>query len=652
MSHLLALAAAAALCGPGAGGPDDIEDVPAAHALAIDSERPYRVGDLPIDVTIEVVDQSGERADGVCGAIEVRGLERDGEAVTKSPALVGGAVTIEGVVPADRVEVRANTAAGDVLEAQWTPDVRRLPGALSILPPLFAVGLAILLRQALIALLAGLWLGAFFVYDYAPVAAFLRVADTHIPQAVANPSHAAILIFSVALGGMVGVISRSGGTRALVEALARRARSRRAGMVSTAAAGMFVFFDDYANCLLVGNTARPYTDELRISREKLSYLVDSTAAPLATVALISTWIGFQLGIFGDVLPDEGSPYELFLQLLPYSFYSFFALAFVALIAITGRDFGPMRRAEARAHDRGELVRPGGRPLMDRELSDMQPAEGARTHALTAAVPVGAVIAFVALGLYLSGARAEDSGASLREIIAAADPYAVLLWASFGGSAVAIAIAAALRTISVKDAIDAWIGGAKAMTIAVLILILAWAIGAMCMDYLDTGDWLISQVSPSAPLLPVITFFIAAAIAFSTGSSFSTMAIVIPIAAPMAWALTGDASGVTEAAADPIRFATLASVLSGAVFGDHCSPISDTTIMASMSSAADHIDHVRTQLPYASVCAAAAALVGFIPAGFGLSPWISLPLGVALLAGTILLMGRKPSEVPSAEPEER
>jgi Na+/H+ antiporter NhaC len=456
---------------------------------------------------------------------------------------------------------------------------------------------------------------------------------------VADPGHAAILLFTVALGGMVGVVSRSGGTRALVGAIARRATTRRAGMLTTYVAGLLVFFDDYANCLLVGNTARPYTDELKISREKLAYLVDSTAAPIATVALISTWIGFQLGILGDVLPSEAGPYELFLQLLPYSFYSFFTLAFVLLVAATGRDFGPMRRAEERARRRGELLRPGASPLMDRELTDMRPAGGVRIHWATAALPVGSVIAFVAAGLVVSGAGPAGAGASLRQIIAAADSYAVLLWASFGGSLVALATAVGLRTISIKEAINAWVGGAKAMMMAVLILVLAWAIGSMCMDYLDTGAWLLSQVSPSARLLPLITFLIAAAIAFATGSSFSTMAIVIPIAAPMAWALTGDASGLSEATAHHIRFATLASVLSGAVFGDHCSPISDTTIMSSMASASDHIDHVRTQIPYAALCAAVAGLVGFLPAGFGVSPWLTLPLGVAMLGGALFALGK-------------
>ena len=629
------LVAAAVLCGPGI----DAAAAPAVEAFHIESSRPYRVGELPIDVTIEAVDGEGERVETACGTVELDGLSRDGAPIAETPALVGGAVSLEGVAPADEVVVRARAGAREI-ETRWQPDLHTLPGVLSIVPPLFAVGLAIALRQALIALFAGIWLGAVFIHGYDPLAAFLRTADTHLPAAVADTGHAAILLFTVALGGMVGVVSRSGGTRALVGAIAARAKTRRAGMLTTYAAGLLVFFDDYANCLLVGNTARPYTDELRISREKLSYIVDSTAAPLATVALISTWIGFQLGVLGDVLADEAGPYELFLQLLPYSFYSFFALAFVALIAFTGRDFGPMRRAEERALRRGELLRPGARPLMDRELTDMKPAGGVRIHWATAAVPVGSVIALVALGLYASGARAAGPGATVREIIAAADSYAVLLWASFGGSAVAILTAVAMRTISIREAVDAWVSGAKAMMMAVLILVLAWTLGTMCTEHLDTGAWLLSQVSPSAQLLPLITFLIAAAIAFSTGSSFSTMAIVIPIAAPMAWALTGDAAGLSEAAAHHIRFATLASVLSGAVFGDHCSPISDTTIMASMSSAADHIDHVRTQTPYAMLCAAVAGLAGFLPAGFGVSPLLTLPIGFAILAGALFWLGKK------------
>jgi Na+/H+ antiporter NhaC len=606
-------------------------DVPADLAgFEVSPVRDYRVGDLPVALEVTAVDASGERVSAFCGTARVGGLE----GIAETPRFSAGRVVLDPALPlGEAVVVEAGAARG-----VWEPDLRRLPGFLSLLPPLFAIVLAIATRQALLALFAGIWLGALFVHGWNPLAALLRTFDTHLVAAVADRDHAAILLFTMALGGMVGVMAKSGGTRALVGVISRRARTRRSGMVTTWASGLVVFFDDYANCLLVGNTLRPLTDDLKISREKLSYLVDSTAAPVATVALVSTWVGFQIGEL-EIVTD--SPYQTFLRLLPYSFYSFFTIAFVLAVAASGRDFGPMLAAERRAAGGGGLLRPGAQPLMDRQLTEMAPEEGARNHWLTAVVPIAAVLVIVCAGLYVSGRAAAGEGASLREIIGEANSYAVLLWASFGGSAIALAMAIGMRTTSLGAALEAWVSGVRAMVVAVLILVLAWGLGEMCKDYLQTGPWLLSQVSPSPALLPVLTFFLCGLIAFATGSSFSTMAIVIPIAGPMAWALTGEGSGVDPDVAFAVRHATLAAVLSGAVFGDHCSPISDTTIMSSMASAADHIDHVRTQAPYAAVCGAVAALVGFVPAGFGVPPWLTLPIGIGILLVLLRLLGRRP-----------
>lgn len=610
--------------------------------------RDYRVSDLAIDITVTAVDEKGEPLSSFCGSAQVTGLTRDGEPVTEITDFVAGTATVKNVEPAQVVTVSATTAGGRVVEGSWTPSLREVPGILSLMPPIVAIILAILLREALIALFAGVWIGAFFIHGYNPLSAFLRCFDTYLPRAVADSGHAAIIVFSLALGGMVGIISKTGGTRALVDAIARKASSRRSGQLTAWLAGLVVFFDDYANCLLVGNTVRPFTDRLRISREKLSYIVDSTAAPIATVALVSTWVGYQIGLFEDTFGNDtyglaGQGYHIFLSVLPYSFYSFFTIAFVFAIAYTLRDFGPMAAAERRAFETGDVIRPGAEPLMDTELTDMAPDDASRAHWSTAVVPVLSVLVIVLVGLYASGRDAlgdQASEAGLREIIGKSDPYAVLLWAAFGGSAIALIMGMARRTVSLRGAIHAWTAGAKAMTMAIFILVLAWALGSMCKDALMTGPWLLDQVSPSPHFLPFITFIISAVIALTTGSSYSTMAIVIPIAGPMAWALTGPDAGIDAGTIDAIRYATLAAVLSGAVFGDHCSPISDTTIMSSMSSAADHVDHVRTQAPYAVLCAAAAGLVGFLPAGYGVSPMITLPLGIAVLVIILRVAGRR------------
>jgi len=630
MSWLLAMAFA--VCAP----PADL------HELRVTSVRSFQVGDLPLDLTVEALDADGEPVAAFCGPASVAGLLKvEGSSrkpLTETPPFANGKVVLENVVvDADEVVIRAGN-----IETRWQPELRQLPGALAILPPVFAILLAMLFRQALLALFAGIWLGALFIHGYNPLTALVRCFDTYLPVTLVDKGHASIILFTMALGGMVGIISRSGATAALVDAISRRARSRRSGMLTGWGSGLVVFFDDYANCLLVGNTVRPFTDRMKISREKLAYIVDSTAAPVATVALVSTWIGYQVGLLDDVF-GEGKGYDLFLNMLPYSFYSFFTILFVFAICFTMRDFGPMRRAEQRALSEGKVLRPGARPLMDRDLTDMV-GDASKSHWLSAIVPVASVIVIVAVGLYISGRNALGDGADaagMRGIISAADSYAVLTWASFGGSIIAMLMVVGRRELAVNETIDAWIGGVKAMVMATLILVLAWALGSICKDYLQTGPWVLSQVRPSPHWLPLITFGLSGVIALATGSSYSTMAIVIPIAGPMAWELTGDASGLDAETTYAIRHATLAAVLGGSVFGDHCSPISDTTIMSSMSAASDHMDHVRTQAPYALLCALVAGVVGFLPAGWGVSPLYTIPLGMAALVGLLFLLGRRP-----------
>jgi Na+/H+ antiporter NhaC len=619
-----------------------------ADAIAdfqVETRPAHRVADLPVTLVLTAVDGDGERVEGFCGSVSVSGLTRasgrDETGVIELGPFQGGRLEIDNVTWGDGFII-------DSGEREWAigaPE-HQVPGFLSILPPLFAIGLAIALRQALLALFAGIWLGALFIHGYHPLVALLRTFDTYLPRAIADPDHAAIVVFTLALGGMVGVLAKSGATRALVDVIARRARTRRSGMLASWGAGLVVFFDDYANCMLVGNTLRPLTDRLSISREKLAYIVDSTAAPIATVAVVSTWIGYQLGLFEGVIP--GAPYDTFLSLLPYSFYSFFTIAFVVMIAASGRDFGPMLKAERRALE-GKLLRDGAVPMMDRELTEM--GETARDgRAIDAAIGVGAVIAIVFVGIYVSGRAELGRPGSVREIVAAANSYAVLLWAGFGGSIAALAAAWQGGSITLSEGVDAWVAGVKAMVMAVLILVLAWGIGDICKNELLTGPWVLSQINPDPRWIPVLTFVVSGFVAFATGSSFSTMAIVIPIAGPMAWALTGEGTEITgPAVVEGIRYGTLAAVLSGAVFGDHCSPISDTTIMSSMASASDHVDHVRTQTPYALVCAGAAAAIGFIPAGFGLSPYLAIPIGVAGLAAVVWLYGKPVAAAPVTAP---
>ena len=524
-----------------------------------------------------------------------------------------------------------------------------LPGLVSILPPLLAIAMALISKQVLLSLFCGVWLGATLTMGGGlnPFTGFLRTVDAYFIRALTDRDHMSIVLFTMTLGGMVGIISRSGGTRGIVEALARHASNRRSGQLATWFMGLLIFFDDYANTLLVGNTMRPFTDKLKISREKLAYLVDSTSAPIASIALASTWIGFELGLINSsfqALEIPGNAYVTFLASIPYSFYSIMALLMVALLAISGRDFGPMYTAERRSIVEGKVLRDGARPLLDRELAQLLPPEGTRYHWYAAVVPIGIMVLTLLAGLYLNGkANLEADGHTLREIIGAANSFKVLIWAAFSGTVAAGVLAIGTRTLSIGATVDAFLVGFKAMVIGVVILTLARSLQHVASD-LHTADYIffVTKDILNPRLLPAITFVIAALISFSTGTSWGTMAILVPLVVPLAYTLPIDAL-LPEAHQQAIFLGSIGAILSGAIFGDHCSPISDTTVMSSMASGADHIDHVRTQLPYGLLVAGVTLLAGYIPAGFGFNPYLSNLLSLGLLAMMIWWIGRDPEE---------
>jgi Na+/H+ antiporter NhaC len=532
------------------------------------------------------------------------------------------------------------------------------PGWLSLLPPLVAIVFALIFREVVLSLFVGVWLGALLLNGWDPLAASLRSVDQFIVGAVADDAdHVSILVFSLLLGGMVGIMSRSGGTRGIVEALRPFATSARRGQFFTWLAGMFIFFDDYANTLIVGNTMRPVTDRLRVSREKLAYIVDSTAAPMAAIAVISTWVGFEITLIGDslrtaatqatdpalsaqLLAASENPFNVFLHSIPYLFYPIFAVIFVVMTVVMRRDFGPMWRAEERARVRGELLAPGATPAADVSAGALEPPAD-RPHVwYNAAVPVIAVIIVALIGLYATGVEGlGDAPRTIRDIVGAADPFRTLIWASATGCFLAMAMAVGTRTLTLAQAIEGWINGMRAMFMAVIILILAWSLGGVT-EALGTGVYLAATISDTLPLfaLPVLVFFVSAIISFATGTSWGTMAILFPVVIPLAVAM-GAGVGFDGGEHYSILLGTISSVMAGSIFGDHCSPISDTTIMSSMASGCDHIDHVRTQLPYALAVGAVAMVVGDVPSSFGLHPVVSLPLGILLLFLLLRFVGR-------------
>lgn len=509
-------------------------------------------------------------------------------------------------------------------------------GWASVLPPLVAIAAALAFRQVLVALGVGIWLGATLVAGLDPWRGLLRTFDHYAVGAVADSDHAAILAFTVLLGAMIGVIGRSGGGAGLAGLATGIARDRRRGQVAAWVLGLLIFFDDYANSLLIGTSMRPITDRLRISREKLAFLVDATAAPIASVAVVSSWVGVELSYIGDqyqALGLEGDAFVVFLQTLPHRYYPLLMLLFVLAVAWSGRDYGPMARAEARALRTGAVLRPGSRPAS--EFSDAP--EDVPPRWRNAVLPIVAVVVVALGGMYATGraaALAEGVSPTLPAVFGNASSVRALLWGAGVGALVAVATAVVGRgALRFGVAIEAAVEGMRSMMVACLILVSAWSLGAVCRD-IGTATFLVSVLGEGLPvgLLSTLVFLTAAAVSFATGTSWGTMAILFPLVVPLAHAL-GDGQ-------EAVVVGAIGSILAGAVFGDHCSPISDTTVMSSLATSCDHMDHVRTQLPYALTVGAVGIVAGELPVGFGLyPPWVGLLVGAALLMVILRWRGR-------------
>ncbi len=615
---------------------------PALSAAQLVTDGPKVVlGSVPFTLAVDALE----------GADSVQVLDAGGVLLAEEAVGADGTAEVRGIVVESRRALPLEVRAGGGGEAFDRPFA---PGWFSLLPPLLAILLALVFREVISALLAGIWLGALAVAGYDPLQATWRLVDEYVIQALADTDsgHAHIVVFSLLLGGMVGIIGKNGGTAGIVRAVAPLARSRRRGKVATALAGLAIFFDDYANTMVVGNTMRPITDKLRVSREKLAYLVDSTAAPVAALVPVSTWVGYEISLIDGGLGAaaanatgadaaflrELSPFAVFLDTIPYLFYPILAMGLVFLTSLTNRDFGPMARAELRAAEGGGLHRAGATPATEASGSFLAPKEGVSHRWWNAGLPVLAVVLVVLGGLYATGSEAAGPNASLREIFGEADPFRTLLWGSLSGCAVAAALSIGQRTLSLSECVDAWTGGVKAMMVAMVILTLAWALGSAAQD-VGTAAYLAQIIQGNLPLflLPAAVFVTSGAMAFATGTSWTTMSIMIPLVVPLAVALAGG-TGFADGSQYGLLLGTVSAVLAGAIWGDHCSPISDTTVLSSTAAACDHMDHVRTQMPYAMVAGGAALLLGSLGTALGLSPWLALAGGLAVLALFLRLFG--------------
>ncbi len=519
---------------------------------------------------------------------------------------------------------------------------RIYPGIISLIPSIFAILLAFFTKQVILSLFFGVICGSFFIYNFSLVHGFYRAIDTIMINALSVPDHLMIIIFSLMLGGMIGIISKSGGTQGIVDKITKYAKTSRSAQFIAWLMGILIFFDDYSNTLIVGNTLRPYTDKLRVSREKLSYIVDSTAAPVTSVALITTWVGTEVGLINDLHIKNLDGFQAFVRSVPYAFYAFFAIILVLIVILLNRDFGPMYKAELRARKEGKVVRDGAVTLADNSIYELTPPEGKPKRWINAFIPIMITIITILVGLYIDGYGniPNPDRAPLRDILGNANSLKVLMWASFNGVIVAGLLALFQRILSLREVVDSWFVGMRSMMIAVIILTLAWSLTNVCLQ-LKTASYVayLSKDYLSAMFIPALTFIMAAFIGFSTGTSWGTMGILVPIVVPIAYSLPIK-QGLSPFHADQILYSTVGAILSGSVFGDHCSPISDTTIMSSMASGSDHLDHVQTQLPYSVVAAFIALFVGYIPIGYNFSALLSLFIGVLLLYSVVKIFGRE------------
>lgn len=467
-------------------------------------------------------------------------------------------------------------------------------------------------------------------------------------EAIFSKSHLQALVFSLLLAAMVGTLEVGGSMGALIEKISKRIRTRRAAQGMIATSGLAVFFDDYANTLLLGGTMRSTADQYQISREKLAYFVDSTAAPVAGIALISTWTAIEISYLADGLMSAGlgsqqTAFELFLHSIPYRFYPWLALVMVFTIAYSQRDFGPMYRAELDASS--GTTETSSKAV--EEIKDVHPKLW-----LAAIVPVVICLVSVLIVLVLTGTQQlrldgklevnQSVLKQLGQIFGNGNSYLALVVGGALGLFGAFALHVAMG-VKAKDCLRGALHGRSQMLPAMVILWLAWALSGMTeKDALNTGGYLTGLLAGQLPvsLLPTVVFLLSALMAFATGTSWGTMGILTPVSVSLAVQLDNAQS---DALASTIVLATSGSVLAGAIFGDHCSPISDTTVLSSRASGCEHMSHVKTQFPYAMIVGGVCVGAGTLPAAFGVSPWICLLIGSLIIMGMVMFLGKQISE---------
>lgn len=497
-------------------------------------------------------------------------------------------------------------------EESYTPGVYATFWAL--IPPIVAIVLALITKEVYSSLFLGIVVGGLFYSGFSFEGTITHIFSDGFVAVLADGYNVGILIFLVVLGAMVCLMNKAGGSAAFGQFAKRKIKSRAGAQLLTMLLGVLIFIDDYFNCLTVGSVMRPVTDEHKVSRAKLAYLIDATAAPVCIIAPISSWAA---AVAGFVEGEDG--FSIFIRAIPYNFYALFTLIMMIGLIVMNVDFGPMKKYEDNALS-GDLFSEPGREDNNSETVQNGNAKGKVIDLL---IPILVLIVCCVIGMIYSGGFFD--GADFITAFSNCDASVGLAMGSLVAIIITIAIFLIRRVLSFQECMECLPEGFKAMVPAILILTLAWTLKSMT-DSLGAAEFVAETVKQSAgafmSFLPAVVFVIGAFLAFATGTSWGTFGILIPIVVDV------------FANSDPVlMIISISACMAGAVCGDHCSPISDTTIMASAGAQCNHVDHVSTQLPYA-ILVAVISFITYIVAGFSHSAVISLLFGAALLVGAL------------------
>lgn len=490
----------------------------------------------------------------------------------------------------------------------------------ALVPPIVAIALALITKEVYSSLFVGILVGGLFYSGFQFEGTITHIFEDGMISVLSDGWNVGILIFLVILGAMVALMNKAGGSAAFGRWAGARIKTRKGTQLATIALGCLIFIDDYFNCLTVGSVMRPVTDKQNVSRAKLSYLIDATAAPVCIIAPISSWAA---AVTGFVEGEDGL--SLFIRAIPYNFYALLTIVMMIALVLLDVDYGPMAVHEKNAKN-GDIYTTPGRPYANAENAHMVKGSG---KVVDLVVPIVALIICCVIGMIYTGGFFE--GASFVEAFSGSDASIGLVLGSFFGFVITLVFYLVRRTMSFQECMSCLPEGFKAMVPAIMILTFAWTLKAMT-DSLGAADYVAAAMEHAAgglmSLLPGIIFLVGCGLAFATGTSWGTFGILIPIVVAVF------AEGNQE-----LMIISISACMAGAVCGDHCSPISDTTIMASAGGQCDHVNHVSTQLPYA-MSVAAISFVTYLVAGFVQSPWISLPVGIALTLGFLLVMKQR------------